>query len=235
MSTSPIRLAGSMILLVALAAGGCAASGSGTPSGAAGTGGTPSTGNAGASAGTTGTGGAGGSTSPTGGSGGAAAGISGGGTGGGAAGVGAGGTGGTPTGGTGGMAAGGTGGTPTGGTGGTSTGGTGGVVMTVRPTGRSAGCGTPPPAQDKPTGLTLHPLAVPACTGAVTPKCVAPMFAPGGALAQSNGNYDFTKRNYALQLPTGYDDTKAYPLVVDGGGCGGGPTESGGGATVGQG
>jgi poly(3-hydroxybutyrate) depolymerase len=92
-----------------------------------------------------------------------------------------------------------------------------------------------PPTNDKSTGFTVHPLAVPACgAGAITNKCVAPIFAPGGALAQSNGAYDFTKRNYAVQLPTNYDANKAYKLMIGGGGCGGGPTESGGGFTAGQ-
>jgi polyhydroxybutyrate depolymerase len=100
----------------------------------------------------------------------------------------------------------------------------------------SAGCGVAPPANDKSSGFTIHNLAVPACgTGAITPKCVAPDFASGGKLEQKNGAYSFVARNYAVQLPTGYDNTKAYPVIIGGGGCGGGPTESGGGFTAGQG
>jgi hypothetical protein len=106
----------------------------------------------------------------------------------------------------------------------------------VKPTGRSSGCDKAPPANDKSTGFTVHNFTVPACgTGPVTPKCVAPAFAPGGALAQSNGTYNFVNRNYAVQLPTNYDPSKAYPVIIGGGGCGGGPTESGGGFTAGQG
>ncbi|MDB4983495.1 MAG: hypothetical protein JWM82_4247 [Myxococcales bacterium] len=224
MRSLAVRLAVGTILVAALALGGCAGSGAG-PSGTAGTGGSASgaSGGAGAAGTTSATGGTGGTTSPNGGRGGTTSSAGGNGGSGGAGG------------GTGGTATGGTGGTPTGGTGGTPTGGTGGTVVIVRPTGRSAGCGMAPPAQDKSTGLTLHALAVPACTGAVTSKCVAPKFAPGGALAQTNGAYDFTKRNYAVQLPTNYNVDTAYPVIIAGGGCGGGPTESGGGATAGQG
>jgi poly(3-hydroxybutyrate) depolymerase len=105
----------------------------------------------------------------------------------------------------------------------------------VHPTGNSTGCNMAPPANDHATGFVLHSLAVPACAGTVTNKCVAPAFAPGGALAQSNDGYDFTKRNYAVRLPTGYTNTKSYPVIVEGGGCGGGPAESGGGMTAGEG
>jgi polyhydroxybutyrate depolymerase len=42
-------------------------------------------------------------------------------------------------------------------------------------------------------------------------------------------------RNYAVQLPTNYNNMTAYPLMIGGGGCGGGPTESGGGYDAGQG
>jgi poly(3-hydroxybutyrate) depolymerase len=181
--------------------------------------------------GTTGTGGGPGTGGSTG-TGGAAAGSGGGGTGG-ATGAGGG------AGGAMGMGGGAGGATGVGGAGGgAGVTGTGGAVGTTKmlPTGMSAGCGMAPPAQDKSTGLTLHQLTVPACgTGPITPKCVAPLFAPGGMLEQKNAAYSFVARNYALQLPTGYINTKPYPVIIGGGGCGGGPTESGGGFTAGQG
>jgi polyhydroxybutyrate depolymerase len=116
-----------------------------------------------------------------------------------------------------------------------SAGATGAAGAPVHPTGNSTGCNVAPPSNDHATGFVIHNLAVPACTGTVTNKCIAPAFAPGGALAQTNQGFDFTKRNYAVRLPTDYDDTKSYPLIVEGGGCGGGPTESGGGMTAGEG
>jgi poly(3-hydroxybutyrate) depolymerase len=232
MRAFPIRFAARITLVGAVAAGACSTSGSGSPSGMGGVAGT-SSGAAGSGVGTGGsvsaTGGTGGSPS---GGGGAGAGTSGGG---GAAGATNQGTAGVS--GTGGAVGGaGAGVAGTGGSGVAGTGASGAAgAPAPRPTGRSAGCGQAPPTTDKSTGFTVHNLAVPACAGAVTSKCVAPAFAPGGAAAQSNGAYDFLHRNYAVQLPTGYDVTKAYPVIIGGGGCGGGPTESGGGFSAGQG
>jgi poly(3-hydroxybutyrate) depolymerase len=108
-------------------------------------------------------------------------------------------------------------------------------VAVQKPTGRSPGCGMAPQANDKAGSFTGHEIMVPACTGAVSSKCVSPMFAPGGPLSQTNGNYSFIRRHYALMLPTSYDVNKAYTVIIGGGGCGGGPTESGGGFSAGQG
>jgi poly(3-hydroxybutyrate) depolymerase len=117
------------------------------------------------------------------------------------------------------------------------TGAGGSMALTkTLPSGKSSGCGMAAPAGDGSGGFKVHNLTVPACgNGPITPKCVAPMFAPGGALEQKSGAYSFVARNYAVQLPTNYDDTKAYRLMIGGGGCGGGPTESGGGFNAGQG
>ncbi|HSZ81622.1 MAG TPA: hypothetical protein VLA14_05040 [Polyangia bacterium] len=226
-----VRTVAGVALSVAFAASACSSPGSGSPSGAAGASG----GTAGASTSTAGAGGAG--TAGTGGSANAGAG--------GSANAGAGGA---ETAGVGGQTAGAGGGAGAGGTAGSaagtggggsaaagSAGATGAAGAPVHPTGNSVGCGVAPPANDHATGFVIHNLAVPACAGAVTNKCVAPAFAPGGALAQTNEGFDFTKRNYAVKLPTGYDDTKPYPVIVEGGGCGGGPTESGGGMTAGEG
>jgi hypothetical protein len=234
-------LASGLALLGALNFAGCTSSSPGTNTGAAGAAGSNSQGSAGANgaAGSTQQG-SGGSTSGVAGSGGGAAGSAAGGSGGstgagGAAGMtaGSGGAGGAQ--GTGGST--GAGGAAGAGTGG-STGAGGGIGPTTKtlPTGMSAGCGMAPPAGDNANGFKIHSLTVPACgTGAITPKCVAPLFAPGGRLEEKNGAYSFVARNYAVQLPTNYDVNKAYPLMVGGGGCGGGPTESGGGYNAGQG
>jgi hypothetical protein len=125
------------------------------------------------------------------------------------------------------------------GSGGTSGTGDGGTVLPFV-TGTSPGCGIPPSGGDNSGGYTQHSLPVKACPGTVCstdplPRdCVSPCFAPGGPLAVSSGPYDFTHRNYALRLPQNYQLQTAYPLVLEGGGCAGGNTESGGGFSVGQ-
>jgi poly(3-hydroxybutyrate) depolymerase len=226
-----IRLAAGITLAGAVAFSACSSSGSGSPSGTGGGAAGTQSGAAGAGAGTGGgASGTGGSASGSGGTGGSPAG--GGGTGGGTGGGAGGGTAGA-----GGATSPGTAGASgSAGAGAAGAGGSGAAgAPAQRPTGKSAGCGQAPPATDKSTGFTIHNLAVAACAGAATSKCVVPAFAPGGALAQSNAAYDFLHRNYAVQLPTGYDVNKAYPVIIGGGGCGGGPTESGGGFSAGQG
>jgi poly(3-hydroxybutyrate) depolymerase len=96
------------------------------------------------------------------------------------------------------------------GTGGSAGGGKG-------PTGMSAGCGTP--AMD-PTGTFVHhTIAVTGVASTVKP-------ATGGA--------SWTMRDYYIQLPTGYDPAKPYPVLFGGGGCGGNLVTNGqgGGFTV---
>jgi hypothetical protein len=229
-----IGLASGMALLGALTFGGCSTSGSGNSSGTAGSAGT-SSGGATGSGGAGGTTGSGGSASPAGnggsgpGTGGAAGSVAGSsGTGGATAGSAGGGTGGATAGSGGGSGGGGA-------TGGGGAGGSAYVPKTL-PTGMSAGCGMAPGMKDNPNGFTIHNLTVPACgTGPITSKCVAPLFAPGGRLEEKNGAFSFVARNYAVQLPTNYNVMTAYPLMIGGGGCGGGPTESGGGYNAGQG
>jgi poly(3-hydroxybutyrate) depolymerase len=79
------------------------------------------------------------------------------------------------------------------------------------PRGPSDGCNKPPSAGDNSSGFTKHDISV---------SGVDADFLPGGAQYGSQGGYDFSHRNYFLKLPMGYDPTKAYPLVVGGGGCG---------------
>ena len=79
------------------------------------------------------------------------------------------------------------------------------------PPGGSAGCGITP-STDTSTGFTAHDVAV---------AGVAPIYQTGGQLAQVSGPYDFTHRVYSVRLPTNYDPSKAYPVTLGGGGCGG--------------
>lgn len=109
------------------------------------------------------------------------------------------------------------------------------------PTGMSMGCGMAPPSNDKSTGYVEHELALNTCPGACNwpceagttgcatdPEphdCISPCFAPGGiagvtsAKTDPYGTHSFVKRDYGLQLPTNYDPTKSYPLMLKGGGC----------------
>jgi poly(3-hydroxybutyrate) depolymerase len=96
------------------------------------------------------------------------------------------------------------------------------------PTDKSAGCGTAPGA-DTSNNFTIHDIDIPACGATITQECVAPSFVPGGVAAQSNGGYTFIHRNFALELPGNYQTTVAYPVVLGGGGCGGGPVNNGNG------
>jgi poly(3-hydroxybutyrate) depolymerase len=104
--------------------------------------------------------------------------------------------------------------------------------------GMSAGCGMAPPASAGagPNNLKIQQLMVPSCAaGAITPHCVAPPFQPGGADYIKSGQYDFNNRNYGLALPDGYNPMTPYPVILEGGGCTGGPTNNGGGYNAGEG
>jgi poly(3-hydroxybutyrate) depolymerase len=172
-------------------------------SGAAGTGasGTAGTGAAGAGAGAAGTTGASGDTGASGSSGAAGdTGAAGSGSDTGAAGSGAGGSGAagaTVTGTAGGTGVGGGSATP-GAAGATGTGGATGL------TGMSAGCGMDP---TEGTGkFNKHMVTV---TGVAS------------TVKAATGGASWTNRVYFLDLPSGYDSKKAYPILFGGGGCGG--------------
>ncbi len=77
------------------------------------------------------------------------------------------------------------------------------------PLGKSAGCGSPPPATDVSGKFAMHDIMV---TG------VDPAFATANP-PQPPGSW--TNRVYFLDLPTNYDQTKVYPVLFGGGGCGG--------------
>ncbi len=107
--------------------------------------------------------------------------------------------------GTGGNGAGGTsGGT---GAGGAAMGGGGGFVV---PRGKSAGCNKPN-GSDEPGKYTSHDIDV---TG------VDPYWGTVKKPYAGQAPYTFTHRSFAIRLPTGYDPSKPYPLVFQGGGCG---------------
>jgi poly(3-hydroxybutyrate) depolymerase len=98
------------------------------------------------------------------------------------------------------------------------------------PSGKSTGCGMAPVKGSQN-------IAVPSCTaGAITPNCISPDFQPGGVGYIKTGNYDFNNREFSiLALPTGYDGTTPYPVILEGGGCTDGPTDNGGGYSAGEG
>jgi poly(3-hydroxybutyrate) depolymerase len=104
------------------------------------------------------------------------------------------------------------------------------------PSGRSAGCNMPPPTSVVSGSNKLQTISVPSCgAGAVTPSCVAPAFSPGGADYLKVQQWDFNNRNYGLELPSNYDPTMPYPVILEGGGCTAGPTTIGGGFNAGEG
>ncbi len=86
------------------------------------------------------------------------------------------------------------------------TGGSGGPFDVPR--GMSAGCGMQ--NTDEPGNFTNHDIDVPG----VDPAYVADHPA-------NQGGYTWDHRHYYIRLPQGYNPSMAYPLVFEGGGCGG--------------
>ena len=80
------------------------------------------------------------------------------------------------------------------------------------PKGMSAGCGKPPAAGDTPGRFVRRNITV---TG-VDP-----------ALRAATAGGSWTNRVYYLDLPTGYDPSRAYPIIFGGAGCGGALTTNG--------
>jgi polyhydroxybutyrate depolymerase len=79
----------------------------------------------------------------------------------------------------------------------------------------SAGCGSAPPATDVSSKYIKHDIMV----TNVDPAFLAAHPATGGG--------SWTNRTYYLNLPANYDQTKAYPVLFGGGGCGGGVVTNG--------
>jgi poly(3-hydroxybutyrate) depolymerase len=101
----------------------------------------------------------------------------------------------------------------------TGTAGTAGSTGTSypKPKGNSTGCGTPPGSGDSSSKSSLRTVHI---TG------VNAVYLAGGSVYMSNDiskeePYNYTFRPYGLRLPKNYDPTKAYPITVGGGGCGG--------------
>jgi poly(3-hydroxybutyrate) depolymerase len=78
------------------------------------------------------------------------------------------------------------------------------------PRGPSAGCGKPAPSGDG-SAWKEHDLTV---------GGVAARYRQGGTKYGTQHGFDFEHRNYFLRLPSQYDQTKPYPLVISAGGCG---------------
>jgi poly(3-hydroxybutyrate) depolymerase len=75
----------------------------------------------------------------------------------------------------------------------------------------SMGCGMQPGGTDSTTAWVKHDLDV---TG-VDPAFISSHAVNGGQM------YSWTHRNYFMRLPTGYDPTKVYPVMIGQSGCGG--------------
>jgi hypothetical protein len=207
--TSNVVLAGLFVGLASLY--GCTSSGPSNGTGVfTGTGGSVGTAGTGTASGTSGTTGASGSTGTSGDTGSGTAG-----TGSGTAGSGTG-TAGSGTGtagsGTAGSGAGGAAGTGAAGTGTAGTTGTAGAtgssdITKVLP---SAGCGMDP--GQAVGSLVMHQIQT---MGTMLAGC-----ADSNCSATKPTPWSYT-RDYWVRLPTGYDKTKAYPMVIEGPGCGG--------------
>jgi poly(3-hydroxybutyrate) depolymerase len=88
----------------------------------------------------------------------------------------------------------------------TGTGGTSGPLGDITAVVKTAGCGTDPGIMANKTTEFMIATSGTKPTDCADSKC---------------GAWSYT-RNYYITLPVGYDNTKAYPLVLEGPGCGGG-------------
>ncbi len=84
-------------------------------------------------------------------------------------------------------------------------------ALPTNPTTGSAGCGLLPTSESS-TAFAAHDVNV---TG------VNAIYLTGGALAVTDGPYNFAHRVYGVRLPVNYDPSKSYPVTFGGGGCGG--------------
>jgi hypothetical protein len=89
---------------------------------------------------------------------------------------------------------------------------------------KSPGCGLSPMGADT-THFTNHRFPIPACAPCKIPNCprncIAPEFAPGGRNAQMEPNgQTFVDRDFAIQIPNGYDVNHPYPVMFGAAGCG---------------
>lgn len=84
--------------------------------------------------------------------------------------------------------------------------------------GKSAGCGKAPGANDTDQKFVLKEIHLTGITN--------PIYLAGGELYKDKqlprgGKYDFQFRPYSVRLPKNYDPNKPYAVVLAGGGCGG--------------
>jgi hypothetical protein len=89
---------------------------------------------------------------------------------------------------------------------------------------KSVGCGKMATGANS-TGYTNHRFPLQPCAACTVPNCpkdcIAPPFAMGGRNAQRSANGEtFVDRDFAIQLPAGYDPNTAYPVFYGGSGCG---------------
>jgi len=101
---------------------------------------------------------------------------------------------------------------------------------------KSAGCGLSPEGADT-TKFTNHRFPIAACGPCTVPNCprdcIAPPFVPGGRNAQVEPNGEtFVDRDFAIQLPKGYQVDHPYPVMFGAAGCGPQPPITGSGYDV---
>jgi hypothetical protein len=89
---------------------------------------------------------------------------------------------------------------------------------------KSPGCGLSPMGA-LTTTFTNHRFPIPACAPCTVPNCprncIAPPFVPGGRNAQMEPNGEtFVDRDFAIELPPGYDVNHPYPIMFGAAGCG---------------
>jgi polyhydroxybutyrate depolymerase len=103
-------------------------------------------------------------------------------------------------------------------------GGSGGGIVQSRAGKKSAGCSLSPNGAFT-TKFTNHRFPIAACATCTVPNCprdcIAPPFVPGGRNAQVEPNGEtFVDRDFAIEIPTGYDVNHPYPVFFGAAGCG---------------
>jgi hypothetical protein len=96
---------------------------------------------------------------------------------------------------------------------------------------KSPGCGLSPNGALS-TKFTNHRFPIPACAPCTVPNCprncIAPPFVPGGRNAQMEPNGEtFVDRDFAIELPAGYQVDTPYPVFYGADGCGPQPPQMG--------
>jgi poly(3-hydroxybutyrate) depolymerase len=103
--------------------------------------------------------------------------------------------------------------------------GAGGSGSGTFPTGPSSGCNMPPAATDSSTNWVKRDIDV---TGVPADFIATYTFSYYDPVTNKTGHdgpsYTWTHRNYFVRLPTGYDPSTPYPVVIGGSGCGGSET-----------